>query len=262
MSSIIASGAASYWDERARRYAFKGRGLAAICSYGMPAFYNRYIDICQRRALAPWLRKRAQPGSTALDIGCGVGRWSLPLARQGHEVTAVDHSPCMIERAQARAREAGLACRFAVGDVATLVLGRTFDLILSVTVLQHITEPRAAAAAIERLAAHLSSAGELVLLEAAPSFATTRCDTAAFRARTLDWYSKALERAGLRLTGCHGVDPMPLKSWLVPAYRRIPPPLGLAALALTTAISLPLDLALGRALTRHSWHVVLVARHR
>jgi len=262
MSSLIATAAASYWDERAHRYAFKGAGLAAICSYGMPAFYNRYIDICQRRALAPWLRKPARPGSTALDVGCGVGRWSLQLARQGHDVTAVDLSPRMIERAEARAREAGLPCRFAVGDVATLALDRTFDLILSVTVLQHITEPRAAATAIERLAAHLSSTGELVLLEAAPSLATTRCDTAAFRARTLDWYEEALGRAGLRLTGCHGVDPMPLKSWLVPAYRRMPRPLRLAALALTTAVSLPLDLALGRALTRRSWHVVLVARHR
>jgi ubiquinone/menaquinone biosynthesis C-methylase UbiE len=257
----MATTPASYWDERARRFAAYGAGLAAVCSYGMPAFYNHYIDMCQRRALSPWLRKPARPGSTTLDVGCGIGRWSLELARRGHDVTGVDLSPRMIERAQARAREADVACRFAVGDAASLALGRTFDLILSVTVLQHITEPAAAETAIARLAAHLSPSGELVLLEAAPSFATARCDTAAFRARTIDWYVEALRRAGLRLTARRGVDPIPLKRWLLPVYQHMPPPLRLAALALTTAISLPLDWTLGRALARHSWHAVLVARH-
>lgn len=258
----MATPPASYWDERARRFALRGPGLAAVCSYGMPAFYNRYIDICQRRALAPWMHGPARPGSTALDVGCGIGRWSLQLARLGHDVTAVDLSPRMLERAEARAREAGVACRFAVGDAAGLALGRTFELILCVTVLQHITDPSAAQTAITRLAEHLSPTGELVLLEAAPSLAITRCDTAAFRARTLDWYLEALERAGLRLTAHRGVDPIPLKNWLLPVYRQMPAPLRLAALALTTAISLPLDWALGGALTRHSWHSVLVARHR
>jgi 2-polyprenyl-3-methyl-5-hydroxy-6-metoxy-1,4-benzoquinol methylase len=262
MSTVMANTAASYWDERARRFALHGPGLAAICSYGMPAFYNRYIDICQRRALAPWLRKPARSAGATLDVGCGIGRWSLELARLGHDVTAVDLSPRMIERAQARAREAGVACRFAVGDAAGLALGRTFDLILCVTVLQHIMDPAAAESAIARLAAHLSPSGELVLLEAAPFLATTRCDTAAFRARTTEWYAEALQRAGLRLTARHGVDPTPFKSWLLPVYQRLPAPLRLTALALTTAISLPLDWALGDALARHSWHAVLVARHR
>ena len=101
-----------------------------------------------------------------------------------------------------------------------------------------------------------------MLLEAAPSLATTRCDTTAFRARTTEWYVEALQRAGLRLTARRGVDPMPLKSWLLPVYQRWPPLLRVAALAVTTAISLPFDWTFGRALARHSWHAVLVARHR
>jgi len=253
---------ADYWNERAQRYATRGHGLAAVCSYGMPAFYNRYIDVCQRRALAPWLRMPARPGGATLDVGCGIGRWSVELARRGHDVTAVDLSPRMLERAETRAREAGVACRFEVGDAATLALGRTFDLILCVTVLQHIMEPAVAAAAIERLAAHVSPTGELVLLEAAPSLATARCDTASFRARTADWYAEALRRAGLELTARRGVDPMPLKTWLVPVYRHMPRPLGLTALALSTAISLPFDWAFGQAFARYSWHTVFRARHR
>jgi len=55
---------------------------------------------------------------------------------------------------------------------------------------------------------------------------------------------------------------MPLKAWLLPVYRQLPQPLALTALALSTAISLPFDWALGQALPRHSWHTVFIARHR
>ena len=64
----------TYWEERASRFASRGEGLGAVCSYGMPAFYNRMIDWCQRLALARWLGVR--PGARVLDVGCGVGRWS------------------------------------------------------------------------------------------------------------------------------------------------------------------------------------------
>jgi hypothetical protein len=54
---------------------------------------------------------------------------------------------------------------------------------------------------------------------------------------------------------------MPFKTWLLPHYRRLRPPLAKLALALTTAVSLPLDCALARWLTESSWHKVLVAEH-
>ena len=74
-----------YWEDRARRFAAQGAGLAAVCSYGMPEFYNRMIHSCQRLALEPWLD--VKPGSRVLDVGCGVGRWSSLLAKRGAQVT-------------------------------------------------------------------------------------------------------------------------------------------------------------------------------
>src|SRR6266436_9663824 len=127
----------AYWEDRARRFAGEGAGLAAVCAYGMPEFYNRTIQLEQRLALRPWLR--VKPGARVLDVGCGVGRWSRLLAAKGADVTGIDLSPTMVEQAQRRAVTEGLAdrCRFRVQDLSRLEIEGQFDLVLGVTVLQH-----------------------------------------------------------------------------------------------------------------------------
>src|ERR1700736_6426623 len=138
----------TYWEDRAQRFAGEGAGLAAVCAYGMPEFYNRAIQLEQRLALRRWLD--VKPGTRVLDVGCGVGRWSRLLAARGAQVTGVDLSPTMIDEARRRAAHAGLAgrCRFLVQDSAALDAGAPFDLVLGVTVLQHILDPQALRAAV------------------------------------------------------------------------------------------------------------------
>jgi SAM-dependent methyltransferase len=249
---------AEYWEARARRFAVRGDGLAAVCSYGMPAFYNRLIDRCQRRALRPWLQ--VSPGMRVLDIGCGIGRWSRVLAARGASVTGVDLSPTMIEEAQRRAAASGLAtrCRFIVQDLSVLEIGERFDLILCVTVLQHLLDPGALRAAIERMARHLAPGGRLVVLEAAPARAASRCDSPVFTARQRALYLGLFRDCGLTVRALSGVDPAPFKTWLLPHLPRLPRALRLPALAIATALSAPLDALGGRALTERSWHAVFV----
>ncbi|UYG09145.1 class I SAM-dependent methyltransferase [Halomonas sp. M4R1S46] len=47
-------------------------------------------------------------GMSFLDVACGSGALSLPAARLGARVTAIDLSPAMVERLAARARQAGI----------------------------------------------------------------------------------------------------------------------------------------------------------
>jgi len=249
---------ATYWEDRARRFARAGAGLAAVCSYGMPAYYNGLIHFCQSRALAPWLA--VPPGARVLDIGCGVGRWSRPLAARGARVTGIDLSPTMIEEAMRRARANGVAerCRFLVQDCAKLDVEGPFDLILSVTVLQHILDSGALRAAVERIARHLAPQARLVVLEAAPARTATHCNSPIFHARRRDFYRQLFEECGLRVRAVRGVDPAPFKTWLLPHLARLPRPAALGAIALATALSAPIDAPFGRLMTRWSWHAVFV----
>ena len=249
---------ALYWEQRACRFASRGDGLAAVCSYGMPAFYNRAIHWCQHLALRKWLRIAAE--IRVLDVGCGIGRWSCRLAARGASVTGVDLSPTMIVQAYRRAAAQGVAarCRFLAQDLATLEVDGQFDLILGVTVLQHILEPAALRAAVQRLASHLRAGGTLILLEAAPERAVTSCDSPIFRARQRDEYRRLFEDCGLMVRAITGVDPAPFRSWLLPHLPRIPRPLRGLALAAVTLLSIPIDVPFGRVAVRHSWHAVFV----
>lgn len=249
-----------YWEDRARRFAAQGSGLAAVCSYGMPELYNRMIHLCQRLALAPWLRVPA--GTRVLDVGCGVGRWSSLLASRGALVTGMDLSPTMIAEAQRRASESGVAerCRFLVQDLAHLDAGDKFDLVIGVTVLQHILDPEALRSAVQRMSEHLAPGGRMVLLEAAPARLAQRCDTSVFRARTRSVYLDLFERTGLEVLQMSGVDPAPFKTWLLPHLRRLPRLLATPAIVLVTLLSAPIDVIIGRRALERSWHAVFVLR--
>lgn len=252
------SPASEYWEARAQRFAVKGAGLAAVCSYGMPAFYNRAIHWTQRLAVEPWLRNLH--GRAVLDVGCGIGRWSRMMAARGAEVTGVDLSPTMIAEAARRTSAAGLAsrCRFLVEDLTQLDTGTRYDFILGVTVLQHLLQIENIDEAFRRLATHLAPGGRMVLVEVAPSQLNSKCDTPVFIAHTLETYAALGAAHGLRLAAVTGVDPMPLKTRFLPYYKRLPRPLAVSGLALATALSLPIDALLGRRLVRSSWHKVLV----
>lgn len=251
-----------YWEDRARRFAGEGAGLAAVCAYGMPEFYNRAIDLEQRLALAPWLKVPA--GTRVLDIGCGVGRWSRLLAARGADVTGVDISPTMIEEARRRARSEGVAdrCRFHVRDIAALDIPGEFDLVLGVTVLQHVLDPGALRAALRALSSRVAADGRIVLLEAAPAEHVNRCDTTIFRARPRELYLNLFSDCNLELTALTGVDPAPFRSRLLPHLRSLPKALATGLIALTTVLSLPVNGLMGRRSAAGSWHAVFVLRPR
>lgn len=64
-----------------------------------------------------------------LELCCGTGRLTLPIAKDGYNIWGVDYTPSMLEQARLKANEAGLKINFIEADIRTLDLQEKFDLI-------------------------------------------------------------------------------------------------------------------------------------
>jgi SAM-dependent methyltransferase len=68
-----------------------------------------------------------QPGKRVLDIPCGSGRHSVPLAELGYAVTGFDISAHFLARARHFAHERGVSVEWRLADMRTLAFEREFD---------------------------------------------------------------------------------------------------------------------------------------
>lgn len=67
------------------------------------------------RQAIDWLRPA--PGEHVLELFCGLGNFSIPLARRGVRLTAVEGDAGLVERARANAQVAGLEAVFHTADL-------------------------------------------------------------------------------------------------------------------------------------------------
>lgn len=82
------------------------------------------------------------PGTSVLDLGCGMGDVALLAAELGARVVSVERDPSVAERA--RQRLAGTAVEVIVGDIAALALEQRFDVICGRLILMYLRDPAAA----------------------------------------------------------------------------------------------------------------------
>jgi SAM-dependent methyltransferase len=99
-----------------------------------------------------------ETGDPVLEIACGTGRVSIPLARLGFAVTGLDIVPGMLARA--RSKSAGLPVRWIEGDARTFDLGEHFRLIfLTGNAFQAFLTRADQEALLARVGAHLHDEG-------------------------------------------------------------------------------------------------------
>src|SRR5690606_15425242 len=84
---------------------------------------------------------RPLQGLRILDIGCGGGLLSEPMARLGAEVVGADASPTNIEVARLHAQESGLVIDYRATTAEALAdAGEQFDVILNMEVVEHVAD--------------------------------------------------------------------------------------------------------------------------
>lgn len=160
-------------------------------------------------------------GKTAIDVGCGAGLLTEPLARLGAEVTGLDAAAENVAAAGAHAAEVGLYIDYRHADIEALE-GETFDLVTSMEVIEHVTDPAAFIAALGRALAP----GGLMLLSTPNRTAMSRIMLVEAAERlgqvprgTHDWdkfltpeeLTGHLNAAGLTVLETHGIAWDPLK---------------------------------------------------
>jgi 2-polyprenyl-6-hydroxyphenyl methylase/3-demethylubiquinone-9 3-methyltransferase len=80
-------------------------------------------------------------GLRILDIGCGGGLLSEPLARLGATVVGVDPAEANVEAARKHAAQTDLAIDYRAANAETLAeAGERFDVVLALEVVEHVAD--------------------------------------------------------------------------------------------------------------------------
>ena len=137
---------AEYWSEL-----YAGSDVLAMVHRYRTSLALRWID-----------ELRLPAASRVIEVGCGAGVMSTELGGRGFDVEATDPVEAMLDRARARAVQAGVAdhIRFSPADVHDLSFDDgAFDLVVGLGVLPWIDRPEAALAEIARV---LAPGGHLI----------------------------------------------------------------------------------------------------
>lgn len=135
--------AAEWWDPNGK---FKPLHLMNPCR----------LDYITRQIAAEFDRDLTSDvplkGLRLLDIGCGGGLLSEPMARLGATVVGADAAPRNIPVAQVHAEQSGLAIDYRVTTAEDLAAaGERFDVVLNMEVVEHVADPQAYMTACQQL---------------------------------------------------------------------------------------------------------------
>ena len=106
----------------------------------------------------------ARYGEPVLELACGSGRLTIPLARAGVNITGMDISEEMLHLAKAKASQSGVSIRFIRGDMRSFDLGEKFKFIfIPAQSLSHLHTRQEIEDCFSCVRRHLTEEGRLLI---------------------------------------------------------------------------------------------------
>jgi 2-polyprenyl-3-methyl-5-hydroxy-6-metoxy-1,4-benzoquinol methylase len=157
----------------------------------------------------------------AVDLGCGSGQLSIPLAHRVERVLAVDISPAMVDLLHANMEKAGLSnIESRVSPIEAVDLApSSVDLVVSNYALHHLRDPDKAAA-VRTAATWLRPGGKLVIGDMMFGRGASARDRAIIASKTSALLSKGpggwwrVAKNAVRFLGRVQERPLPVGRWV------------------------------------------------
>ena len=135
------------------------------------AHHREYLD-----DLPFWIGLAREHDDPILELACGTGRITLPLAEKGHRVVGLDVSRPMLDRARSKA-PAGADVEFVEADCRRFDLDERFGLVFfPFNSIAHLHDRASLAACLACVRAHLAPGGRFLVDIFAPSMEYFRRD--------------------------------------------------------------------------------------
>ncbi len=103
-------------------------------------------------------------GGPILELACGTGRITIPLARQGFDITGLDISEGMLKVAREKAERENLSCTFLKADCREFSIPGKFNLIfIPFNSIAHIHDRTSFEALCQAVKNHFTSDGHFLI---------------------------------------------------------------------------------------------------
>lgn len=134
------------------------------------ALYDHQYDL-YRDDLHFYAQTCERVGGSVLEIGAGTGRVTAYLTRRGVDVTGLEPSARMLDKARERGERENLSLKLVQGDMKTFTLPQRFDLVIApFNALMHLYTPNEQLQAMQNIHLHLKAGGQFVFDLSVPRY--------------------------------------------------------------------------------------------
>lgn len=126
---------------------------------------THYDTWTEREIDIPFYKKQVKKyGDPVLELGCGTGRITIPIAREGYDITGLDLSDRLLRRALDKAKSDDIDIKLIKGDMRNFSLEKSFNLIfIPFNSIHHILTLDEMEKVLNNVKKHLKPGGRFIV---------------------------------------------------------------------------------------------------